>query len=604
MNTDSTNAAETAPELTHEQIGEVVAVRREKLRELRGAGRDPFKEVRYDKTHDTAGIIADFEHMDGAPVCIAGRLMSKRDMGKASFGDVQDRSGRIQIYVRQDAIGGPCYEEYKRYDIGDIVGVEGTVFKTHKGEISVKAVSVTLLAKSLLPLPEKYHGLKDTDLRYRQRYVDLIMNEDVRATFMTRSRVIRELRRFLDERGFLEVETPLLNTIQGGASARPFITHHNTLGMDLFLRIAPELYLKRLIVGGMERVYEIGRVFRNEGIDVKHNPEFSMLELYQAYTDYIGVMDLTEEMIKHVARIVLGGGPVVWQGMEIDLYRPWRRMTMEEAVFERTGIDFARFAEEAGKAEGAEGAEEAGKAEGAGGVGGAEGAEEAGKAEGVGGVGGIEGAGGVGGAENGANGTNSSGSAGGPDSLDGAGDVGGTNGAGSAGGPDSPDTARAREAVKKYFSENDIFADAGDGLSRGELLNLVFEECVEGSLVQPTFLYDYPVEISPFAKRKPGRPDLTERFELFITGCEFGNAFTELNDPDDQRGRLQDQAMRRESGDEEANMLDEDYINALEHGMPPTGGLGIGVDRLVMLLTDCYSIRDVLLFPTMKPLTK
>ena len=517
-----------------EQIGDVSEVRREKLRELRAAGKDPFIEIRYDKTHGAAQIIDGFDELEGKSVRIAGRLMSVRGMGKASFGDIQDRDGKIQIYVRQDAIGKDNYDEYKKYDIGDVLGVEGTVFKTHMGEISVKASAVKLLAKSLHPLPDKFHGLRDPDLRYRQRYLDLIMSGEVRAAFTARSRAIAAMRRFLEGRGFLEVETPLLNVIQGGASARPFVTHHNTLDIDLFLRVAPELYLKRLIVGGLERVYEIGRVFRNEGMDVKHNPEFTIMELYQAYTDYNGMMELTEQMFASVAREVTGGAEVMWQGDRIDLTPPFRRLSMEEAVFERTGLDFAAFSDTGAEAAGSDASAAAGDA--------------------------------------GASGTGA--------------DI------------------SAFDAVKKYFAENNIKADVKEGLSHGELLNLVFEERVEHTLIQPTFIYDYPIEISPFAKKKPGRPGLTERFELFITGTEFGNAFTELNDPDDQRARLLDQVKRREAGDDEANMFDEDYVQALEYGMPPTGGLGVGVDRLVMLLTDCYSIRDVLLFPTMKPSPK
>ena len=482
--------------------------RRDKLRELREAGLDPFMETSYEINHSSADIVADFKRFENAHVRIAGRIMLKRGMGKAGFAHIQDQEGKIQIYVRLDEVGEQRYEEYKKYDVGDIIGVEGTVFRTHMGEISVRASGVTLLSKSLSPLPEKYHGLRDTDLRYRQRYVDLIMNEDVRGVFVCRSRIIQALRRFLDAKGFLEVETPLLNSVQSGATARPFITHHNTLDIDLFLRIAPELYLKRLIVGGFEKVYEIGRMFRNEGMDVTHNPEFTMLELYQAYTDYHGIMELTEEMISGVAIEISGGAVVKWQERDIDLKRPWRRMTMEGAVLERTGIDFASYED--------------------------------------------PGAGG--------------------------------------------DLSALRSAVKNLGVGDDV-----DALSWGGLLNFVFEECVEKTLIQPVFIYDYPIEISPFAKRKPGRPGLTERFELFINGYEFSNAFTELNDPDDQRARFIAQVKRREAGDEEANMLDEDYIRALEYGMPPTGGLGVGVDRLVMLLANCYSIRDVLLFPTMRP---
>jgi lysyl-tRNA synthetase class 2 len=508
------NVDRDAGDNTVMQIGEETAMRREKLRELRESGNDPFLVKSYDTTHSTSQIIAGFDDMDGSEARIAGRLMSKRGMGKAGFGDVRDRDGKIQIYVRRDIVGEQSHEEYKRFDVGDIVGVAGTVFKTNKGEISIKATEIVLLAKSLLPLPEKFHGLRDPDLRYRQRYVDLIVNEGIRDAFIMRSRIIRAMREFLDEKGFLEVETPLLCTVQSGATARPFLTHHNALGIDLFLRIAPELFLKRLIVGGLERVYEIGRCFRNEGMDVKHNPEFTMLELYQAYTDYNGVMDLTENLVVSVANEVTGGHTATWQGVEINLERPWKRLTMEGAVLERTGMDFAGFHK------------------------------------------------------------------------------------------NSVPAADIADTVNEYYKANGVASFASGKLSRGELLNHVFEECVEDTLIQPTFIYDYPIEISPFAKRKPGRPDLTERFELFIKGGEFANAFTELHDPDDQRGRLLDQVKRREAGDEEANMLDDDYLRALEHGMPPAGGLGIGVDRLVMLLTDYYSIRDVMFFPTMKPLNK
>lgn len=484
-----------------ENLNEILLVRRQKLKELQQSGKDPFKIVKYDVTHRSNEIIENFDEMDGKRVSAAGRIMSKRGMGKASFCDIQDRGGKIQIYVRIDDLGTEAYEEFKKYDIGDIVGVEGVVFRTHKGEISIRAEKITMLAKSLKPLPEKWHGLKDVDLRYRQRYLDLIMNPDVRKTFVLRSKIIKEIRKFLDERDFLEVDTPMLNTIQGGAAARPFITHHNALDLDLYLRIAPELYLKRLIVGGFEKVYEMGRMFRNEGISVKHNPEFTMMEVYEAYTDYNGMMELTEELISTVAKNVLGTTKIVYQGQEIDLTTPWKRMTMRDAVLEYTGIDF--------------------------------------------------------------------------DSIK------------------TDEEARAAARAKSI--------DVGGKLTKGEVMNLVFEELVEEHLIQPTFIIDYPVEVSPLTKRKADRPELTERFELFIYGREMANAYSELNDPIDQKERFLQQVRKREEGDEEASMMDDDFINALEYGMPPTGGLGIGVDRLIMLLTDSYSIRDILLFPTMKP---
>jgi len=482
-------------------LNEVLRVRRLKLQELQQNGKDPFKIVKYDVTHNSKQIVDNFETLDGVHVSIAGRLMSKRGMGKASFCDVQDRDGKVQIYVRIDEIGEEAYEDFKKFDIGDMVGVKGTVFKTHKGEISVKADSVLLLAKSLQPLPEKWHGLKDVDLRYRQRYVDLIINPEVKNTFITRSRIMKGIRRYLDDRGFLEVDTPMLNTIQGGATAKPFVTHHNTLDMDLFLRIAPELYLKRLIVGGLEKVYEMGRMFRNEGMSIKHNPEFTMMEVYEAYNDYKGMMELTESLISTVAKEVLGTTTVTYQGQEIDLTPPWNRMTMREAVLSHSGIDFDKI-----------------------------GSDE-----------------------------------------------------------------EARNAARNLKLHVD------NKLSKGEVMNLMFEELVEEHLIQPTFIMDYPVEISPLTKRKPDRPELTERFELFITGREMANAYSELNDPVDQKERFMKQVMKRESGDDEASMMDDDYVNALEYGLPPTGGLGIGIDRLIMLLTDSYSIRDILLFPTMKP---
>jgi lysyl-tRNA synthetase class 2 len=439
--------------------------------------------------------------MEGKQVSVAGRLMSKRGMGKASFCDLQDRDGKIQLYVKIDDVGAEAYEDFKKFDIGDIVGVKGTVFKTHKGEISIKTESILLLSKSLQPLPEKWHGLKDVDMRYRQRYVDLIINPEVRKTFITRSKILTAIRKYLDERGFLEVDTPILNTIPGGATAKPFITHHNTLDIDLYMRIAPELYLKRLIVGGLEKVYEMGRMFRNEGMSIKHNPEFTMMEVYEAYTDYRGMMELTENLISTVANEVLGTTKISYQGQEIDLTPPWTRLTMREAVLKYSGVDF---------------------------------------------------------------------------------DTVGTD-----------EEARGIAREKKLHVENKM--------TKGEVMSLMFEELAEAQLIQPTFITDYPVELSPLTKRKPDRPDLVERFELFITGREMANAYSELNDPIDQKERFLQQVKKREAGDDEANMMDDDYVNALEYGLPPTGGLGIGVDRLIMLLTDSYSIRDILLFPTMKP---
>lgn len=491
-------------EQIEQDLNEILRVRRAKLAELQKAGADPFQIVKYDVTHNTSEIISQFEKYEGQKVSIAGRLMSKRGMGKSTFCDLLDRDGRIQLYVRINDLGEEAYESFKKLDIGDIIGVEGVVFKTRMGEISIHVETYQLLSKSLRPLPEKFHGLKDPDTRYRQRYLDLIVNPEVKNTFITRSRIISAIRRYLDTRGFLEVETPILNTIQGGAAARPFVTHHNTLDMDMFLRIAPELYLKRLIVGGLEKVYELGRMFRNEGMSIKHNPEFTMMEIYQAYTDYHGMMDLTEGLISSVAQEVLGTTKVSYQGQEIDLTPPWTRMTMIEAVLKYTGVDF--------------------------------------------------------------------------------------------------DTITSDEEAMKIAKEKGL--EIENKMTKGEVLNLMFEERVEEHLVQPTFIMDYPVEVSPLTKRKPSRPELTERFEIFITGREFGNAYSELNDPIDQKERFLAQVSKREAGDEEASMMDDDYIIALEHGLPPTGGLGIGIDRLVMLLTDSYSIRDVLLFPTMKPKDK
>lgn len=494
-------AAQAAEPMTEAELTEILQVRRDKLAQLQAAGKDPFEIVRYDQDTAISAIQADYEAYEGRRVSIAGRLMSKRGMGKSTFCDIQDRDGRIQLYVRINELGEEAYDAFKKLDLGDIVGVVGEVFKTRMGEISVKTTAVTLLSKSLRPLPEKFHGLKDPDTRYRQRYLDLIVNPEVRRTFITRSRIIAAIRRFLDERGFLEVDTPILNTIAGGATARPFITHHNTLDLDMYMRIAPELFLKRLIVGGLERVYELGRMFRNEGMSIKHNPEFTMMELYQAYTDYHGMMEIAETLISTVAREVLGSTVISYQGTEIDLTPPWTRMTMTEAVKRYAGVDFDEI----------------------------------------------------------------------------------------------PDTAAAVGAAAQkglHLTGNPV---------RGEILNLFFEEYVEPHLVQPTFILDYPVEVSPLTKRKPGRPELVERFEFFITNREFGNAYSELNDPMDQKERFLAQVKKREAGDEEANMMDDDYVTALEHGLPPTGGMGIGIDRLIMLLTDSYSIRDVLLFPTMKP---
>lgn len=483
-------------------LSELLQIRRDKLSDLQAEGKDPFEITVCDRDAYAQEIRDRFDEMEGKDVCIAGRIMSWRDMGKASFMDIYDRTGRMQVYLKIDEIGEEAYNGLSKWDIGDIASVRGYVFRTRRGEISVHAKEITLLAKSLLPLPDKFHGLKDTDLRYRQRYVDLIVNPEVKDTFIKRSMIIKTIRNILDERGYIEVETPVLNTIPGGAAARPFITHHNTLDMDLYLRIAPELYLKRLIVGGMEKVYEIGRLFRNEGMDVKHNPEFTTIELYEAYTDYHGMMALTEELINACAKKVCGSETVTYQGEEINLSLPFCRMTMNDAIKKYTGVDFVSF-------------------------------------------------------------------------------VG--------------DDARAREEIAKMGLE----AKATD--TWGDMMNLVFEEKVEGNLVQPTFIYDYPVEVSPLTKRKKDMPQLVERFELFATRREFANAYSELNDPIDQRARFERQLKLREAGDEEANMLDEDFLTALEYGMAPTGGMGMGIDRLVMLLTDSASIRDVLLFPTMKP---
>lgn len=493
-----------AAEPTQAEMNELLRIRRDKLRELQEAGADPFAQVRFDRTHYTTDIKEHFEALEGQTVRLAGRMMSKRIMGKASFADLSDRYGRLQLYVKRDAIGDEAYKGFKKMDIGDIIGIAGEVFRTKKGEISVAVTELTLLSKNLIPLPEKWHGLKDTDMRYRQRYVDLIINPEVRDTFEKRSAIVREIRRFMDSRGFMEVETPCLNTIPGGAAARPFITHHNALDIDMYMRIATELHLKRLIVGGLEQVYEIGRIFRNEGMDTRHNPEFTTIELYQAYTDYNGMMDITEDMVVHVCEKVLGTTKVTYQGTELDFSKGWKRMTMADAVKEYAGLDFMAMSQE-----------------------------------------------------------------------------------------------EALEAVKARGLEIEKNKD-----SWGDLLAQCYDEYVEENLIQPTFITDYPVEVSPLAKRKVSDPRLTERFECFVYGRELCNAFSELNDPIDQRQRFERQVALREAGDDEANMMDNDFINALEYGMPPTGGMGMGIDRLVMFLTDSASIRDVLLFPTMKPLDK
>lgn len=486
-----------------QNLSEILQVRRDKLKALQDAGKDPFQVNTSDRDILASEILERFEELENKDVCIAGRIMSKRGKGKVAFIDIHDRSGKMQIFAKHDDLGEDEYKTILKYDIGDIIEVKGFVFRTKVGEISVHAKKITLLSKSLLPLPEKYHGLKDTDLRYRQRYVDLIMNPEVKDTFIKRSKIIKTIRSYLDDMGYIEVETPVLNTIPGGAAARPFITHHNTLDIDLYMRIAPELYLKRLIVGGMEKVYEIGRLFRNEGMDVKHNPEFTTIEIYEAYTDYNGMMDRTEQMINRACVEVNGTDQIKYQGEDIDLSVPFKRMTMIDAVKQYAGVDFGEF-------------------------------------------------------------------------------IG--------------DTEKAKEVAKELNLEvkpTDTW---------GNILNTAFEDYVEEQLVQPTFICDYPVEVSPLTKRKKDVPELVERFELFITRRELANAYTELNDPIDQRKRFEHQLMLREAGDDEANMLDEDFLTSLEYGMAPTGGMGMGIDRLTMLLTDSASIRDVIIFPTMKPL--
>ena len=483
-----------------QDVSKLSEVRREKLAELQAAGKDPFRIVKFDQTHHSAEILANFEELENKDVSIAGRMMFKRVMGKASFCNVQDRDGRIQVYVARDEIGEEAYKDFKRMDIGDIIGVKGFVFKTKTGETTVHAKELTLLSKSLEPLPEKFHGLQDTDVRYRQRYVDLIMNEDVRETFKKRSQILREIRNFLAGRDFMEVETPMLVSNAGGAAARPFETHFNALDEDLKLRISLELYLKRLIVGGLERVFEIGRVFRNEGLDTRHNPEFTLMELYQAYTDYYGMMELTESMYRYVAEKVCGTTLITYGDKQIDLGQPFRKLTMVDAIKEETGIDF--------------------------------------------------------------------------------------------------DTVKTDEEAKALAKERGI--EFEDRHKKGDIVNLFFDEFCEDKMIQPTFIMDHPIEISPLTKKKPDDPTKVERFELYINGWEMCNAYSELNDPIDQRERFAAQDALSEQGDEEAQHTDEDFLYAMEIGMPPTGGIGYGIDRLTMLLTDSAAIRDVLLFPTMK----
>ena len=500
------NKPEEAGEMTQQAYNEIVKVRHEKLKALRDAGKDPFVITKYPQTDYSATAKAGFtdvpEGQLGKAVCMAGRMMSKRVMGKASFAHLRDNEGDIQIYVRRDDVGDEAYADFKKFDIGDIIGVKGNLFRTKMGEISVHATEVTLLSKSLLPLPEKFHGLRDTELRFRQRYVDLIMNPEVRRTFEVRSKFIKFMRKYLDDMGYMEVETPVLNTISGGATARPFITHHNTLNLDMYMRIATELPLKRLIVGGLDRVYEIGRIFRNEGMDPKHNPEFTTIELYQAFTDFHGMMDLVEELYKRLAQKICGSMVIPYQGKQIDMSH-WERLTMIEAVKKYSGVDFN-------------------------------------------------------------------------------------------------DWKTDEDAIA---SAKEHHVELPEVPTKGAILAEFFDAFVEDKLIQPTFIYDYPVEISPLAKRKPGDPAFTERFEYFIDCTEYGNAFSELNDPIDQKGRFERQVAERKAIEPDCKaQVDYDYVNALEYGLPPTGGLGFGVDRLVMLLTDSASIRDVLLFPTMKPI--
>ena len=496
------NNANIPQQEVQQDVNELRQVRVDKLKGLQESGNDPFVITKYDQTHHSAVIKESFEELEGKTVRVAGRMMSKRIMGKASFCNIQDLKGNIQSYVARDSLGEEEYKAFKKLDIGDIIGIEGSVFRTKTGEISIHAEKITLLTKSLLPLPEKFHGLTNTDTRYRQRYVDLIMNGESKQTLINRSRIIREVRNYLDGQGFLEVETPMLVSNAGGAAARPFETHFNALDEDFKLRISLELYLKRLIVGGLERVYEIGRVFRNEGLDTRHNPEFTLMELYQAYTDYHGMMDLTENLYRHVAQTVLGTTKIVYNGIEMDLGKPFERITMLDAVKKYTGVDFNEI--------------------------------------------------------------------------------------------------HSDEEAKAIAKEKGVEFEARH--KKGDILNLFFEEFVEHHLIQPTFLMDHPVEISPLTKRKPEDPNYVERFEFFMNGWELANAYSELNDPIDQRERFKAQEEQLAQGDEEANTTDEDFLCALEYGMAPTGGIGFGIDRMVMLMTDSSAIRDVLLFPTMKPI--
>lgn len=482
-----------------EDLSEILRVRREKLSALKNAGRDPYGITKYERSHTSGEVVSSFEALEGSSVSVAGRMTSKRIMGKASFSHIMDSAGVLQIYARKDVLGDEPYDEYKKLDIGDIIGVSGEVFRTSTGEISIKAREITLLSKSLLPLPEKFHGLRDTDLRYRQRHVDLMVNPEVKSAFIARTKIIKFIREYLDNLGYLEVETPILTGSAGGAAARPFVTHHNTLDIDMYLRIATELHLKRLIIGGFDKVYEIGRIFRNEGMSVKHNPEFTMIELYEAYADVGVMMDISEAIISGCAMMLHGTYSIEYQGQSVDLAPPWQRLSMVDAVKRYTGADFSGCSDE-----------------------------------------------------------------------------------------------QARETARS------IGLNPGSK-TRGTLLSEAFDAFVEDKLIAPTFITGHPVEISPLAKKSKDEPWLTDRFELFITSREMANAFSELNDPEDQRERFEDQARQRAQGDDEAHVMDEDFINALEYGMPPTGGMGIGIDRLVMLLTNSASIRDVILFPTMKP---